>query len=313
VQNQLLQHPTAKEKPEERIEMAFEIDQQRTYEETILAIYPGIDICSARQHAHDGEFNDILIVNNDLVFRFPRHTENIPGFLREIQLLLKLQAHLPLPIPDPIYTNVSTTVPWKVFIGYHLIPGQPLYPELMNCITNEATIQGLARQLADSLCILHRLTPGMLGLGLTSQEMLDWVSIFYSEVREHLFPFMRDEACLALTGHLDNYFNTPDLQRYMPTIIHGDFGGSNILIDNNQISGIVDFSSGGYGDPALDIAAVSSFGEPFFSPFCQFYTPTEAQLNRARFYRGIFALEEALYGWKNEDMEAFKSGMEQYV
>ena len=293
--------------------MALGTDQQRTYVETIHTIYPGIDIRSARQQAHDGEFNDILFVNDDLVFRFPRYAENIPGFWHEIQLLVKLQAPLPLPIPNPIYTSPASTKLGNVFVGYPLIPGQPLYPEVMNSITNEATIQGLARQLADFLSRLHNLTPAMLGLDLTSQKMPDWVSTFYSEAREHLFPFMRHEACLALTGHFDDYFNTPDLQRYTPTIIHGDFGGSNILIDNHQISGILDFSSAGYGDPALDIAAVSTYGEPFFSHFSRFYTPTEAQLNRAKFYRGIFALEEALYGWKNDNKEAFERGMEQYV
>jgi aminoglycoside 2''-phosphotransferase len=35
-------------------------------------------------------------------------------------------------------------------------------------------------------------------------------------------------------------------------------------------------------------------------------------LARARFYRGTFALEEALHGFKNNDREAFESGMEQY-
>jgi len=82
--------------------------------------YPGIDICSARQLTHDGEFNDILIVNDDLVFRFPRYAENIPGFLREIQLLAKLQGRLPLPIPNPIYTSGTTTELGNVFMGYGL-------------------------------------------------------------------------------------------------------------------------------------------------------------------------------------------------
>lgn len=293
--------------------MAFETERQTSYVETIRAVYPGIDVRSARQLAHDGAFNDILIVNDDLVFRFPRSAENIPSFLREIQLLAKLQGYLPLSIPDPIYTSAATTRLGNVFMGYRLIPGEPLYPELMNSISNEATIQRLARQLADFLSILHQQTPSTLGLDLPMQDMPGWVGTFFTEVREHLFPFMRGEACLALTGHLDGYFKTPDLQRYPPAIIHGDFGGSNILFDNDQISGILDFSSAGYGDPALDIAAVSTYGEPFFGTFCQLYAVSESLLNRAKFYRGLFALEEALYGWKNGNKEAFERGMEQYV
>ena len=103
------------------------------------------------------------------------------------------------------------------------------------------------------------------------------------------------------------------MQRYQPVFIHGDFGGSNILFEGGHISGILDFSSAGYGDPALDIASVSTYGEPFFSHFCHFYAPTESLLERAKFYRGIFALEEAWYGWKNNDKEALGRGLEQYV
>ncbi len=74
-----------------------------------------------------------------------------------------------------------------------------------------------------------------------------------------------------------------------------------------------EFSSVCYSNPALDIAALSTYGEPFFSHFCNFYTVNESNLNRAKFYRDIFALEEAFYGWKNNDKNAFERGMELYV
>jgi aminoglycoside 2''-phosphotransferase len=293
--------------------MALVTDQQCNYVETIHTIYPGIDIRSAHQHTHDGQFNDILVVNDDLVFRFPRYAENIPGFLSELQLLAKLQARLPLPIPDLIYTSGDTTEPGKVFMGYRLIPGQPLYLEDLIRITDETDLQGLAKQLADFLSVLHHLTLDMPGLDLPVLDMPAWVRTFFSEVHEHLFSFMRSDACLALTEHFEHYFNTPDLQLYQPTIIHGDFGGSNILFDNNKISGILDFSGTSYSDPALDIAAVSTYGKSFFTRICQFYPVTESMLRRAKFYRSTFALEEALYGWKNDDKEAFESGMQQYL
>jgi aminoglycoside 2''-phosphotransferase len=36
-------------------------------------------------------------------------------------------------------------------------------------------------------------------------------------------------------------------------------------------------------------------------------------LPRIRFYRGIFALEEALFGVENDDPQAFQAGMARYV
>jgi len=52
------------------------IGKQRFYVETIHTTYPGIDIRSAHQHTQDGELNDILVVNDDLVFHFPRSAED---------------------------------------------------------------------------------------------------------------------------------------------------------------------------------------------------------------------------------------------
>ena len=244
--------------------MVFEADQQRSYLETIHTVYPGIDVRSARLLSHDGEFNDILIVNGDLVFRFPRYTENIPGFLREIKLLAKLQMHLPLPIPQPIYHSDTSGEPGKTFMGYRLIQGQPLFSEVMNNITDEASLYILAEQLADFLTKLHQLPHDMLDLDIPVQTMPEWTHTFFGEVREHLFPLMRTDASLGLAGYFDNYFNSPDLQLYQPAIIHGDFGGSNVLFHNNRISGILDFSSVCYSDSALDIASVSTYGEQFF-------------------------------------------------
>jgi aminoglycoside 2''-phosphotransferase len=293
--------------------MVLESDQQTRFIETIHTTYPGMNIRSARQLTHDGEFNDILIVNDDLVFRFPRYAENIPGFLREIQLLALLQNRLPLPIPNPIYTSGTSTQPGKVFMGYRLISGVPLSPETMDGIKNAGILHELAEQLANFLSVLHDQIPAILGLDLPVQHMPDWIRAFYHDVRNHLFPLMRPDACLTLSQHFDAYFNTPLLQGYQAAIIHGDFGGSNLLFDDNRISGILDFSSVVYSDPALDIASVSTYGELFFSHFCQFYTVTEESLNRAKFYRGIFAVEEAWYGWRNNDKSAFERGMQQYI
>ena len=302
------------EDPAERQEKMTDSQKQKVYLDTILATCPGIQLRSApRLQSHDGEYNDILIVNDELIFRFPRHAGKIPDFFREIQLLRKIRKVLPLPIPDPIYDSGHMTEPGKVFMGYPLIPGEPLYPQTITCITEEADLQGIAKQLADFLSALHHLTPSMLGLDLPLEEMPAWLRAFFMEVSEHLFPYMRPDACQTLSGNFDHYFNAPELHDYQPTIIHGDFGGSNILLDKNKISGILDFSSTCYSDAALDIAAVSTYGEPFFTRICQFYPVSKSMLRRAKFYRSIFALEEALYGWKNGDKGAFDRGMEQFV
>jgi aminoglycoside 2''-phosphotransferase len=67
------------------------------------------------------------------------------------------------------------------------------------------------------------------------------------------------------------------------------------------------------GDPALDLAAVSGYGSPFFNQVCVAYGIDQAMLERARFYRGTYALQEALHGIKHNDHAAFQSGIAKYV
>ena len=124
---------------------------------------------------------------------------------------------------------------------------------------------------------------------------------------------MRPDARDSVRNHFESYFNNASLHQYEPCIIHGDFGGSNILFDAARITGIIDFSFAGCGDPASDLAAVSTFGDSFFARICKYYSPSRSMLERSKFYRGTFALYEALHGFRNNDKEAFYSGMEQYV
>lgn len=283
------------------------------YLQSIKEAYPNLDIYSARLHTMEGQFNDILFVNDNLIFRFPRYEESIIDFLKEIKILQKLQGHLSLPIPNPIYVSSRTRSVGNLFMGYKLLPGKPLFRETLNAITDQSILESLAQQLANFLCGLHNLSPAIFGSDLPVQNQLEESKSLFSRVQEYLFPFMRPDARNSVISHFDNYFNNASLHDYEPSMIHGDFGGSNILFKANSIAGVIDFSSVKLGDPAIDLAALSTLGNPFFTRVCKYYPCSGSTLERAKFYRGTYALEEALHGFRNNDKEAFVRGMEQYV
>jgi aminoglycoside 2''-phosphotransferase len=283
------------------------------YLQTIRETYPDLGIHSARLHTGEGQFNDILFVNDDLIFRFPRYQENIADFLREIEVLQELKGHVRLPIPEPIYASSGARSVGKIFMGYKLLPGKPLFRNELNTIADASTLETLARQLAEFLYGLHTFSPAAPGLALPVNDALAESKELYAGVREHLFPSMRLEARNSVTRHFEEYFNHSSLHEYEPAMIHGDFGGSNILFDRDRITGIIDFSFAGLDDPARDIAAVSTYGEAFFARICRYYPGIESLLDRAKFYRGTFALQEALHGFRNNDSEAFESGMKEYL
>jgi aminoglycoside 2''-phosphotransferase len=76
---------------------------------------------------------------------------------------------------------------------------------------------------------------------------------------------------------------------------------------------VIDFSGCALGDPAYDFAGLlSGYGEAFVRYCAAGYPDVESLLPRTRFYQGIFALEEALFGIENNDPQAFENGIEGY-
>lgn len=187
----------------------------------------------------------------------------------------------------------------------------------MDKIDSEEVVQSIATQLATFLCQLHSIPAEALDVQFPAFQGCDEWRELYWRFREKLFPFMRLDARRWTTQHFETFFSDERNCQYTPALIHGDFGPSNILYDpvTQSISGIIDFSSTGWGDPANDFAAIlcsTSYGEAFLVRFAAIYPQIETTLIRARFYAGTFAQQEALYGLEDGDDEAFKRGIKEY-
>ena len=292
------------------------MDKQFRYIQAIHSVYPDFNI-EAVQFNQQGQFNDILLVNGETIFRFPKTQREASRLVTETGLLRSLQSHVTLSIPDPLYYSEENASIGQVFMGYRLLPGEPLWPETLRAITDEEQLQHVANQLASFLKCLHAIPAETLAVRLPDfQGSEEWRDL-YDRFRGNLFPFMRPDARLEVTKHFEDFLSDEANSSYTPALIHSDFGPGNILYDTrtNSISGIIDFSSAGWGDPAVDFAALLcsvSYGEQFLERFTPIYPLTEAILSRAKFYAGTFALQEALYGLEDGDPEAFERGIAEY-
>jgi aminoglycoside 2''-phosphotransferase len=271
-----------------------------------------------------GQYNDLMIVNGEWVFRFPRYREGVARLQVETRLLLALRALLPLPVPVPVYQNFHPPVPGLATMGYKLLPGVPLSRDALAKIQEEDALNRAAGQLANFLRMLHAVPLYAVPPEVTGPDMrprdsrAEWEQM-YEEVRQMLIPAMQPEKARQVAEHFEAYLDTLALQKFDPCLRHGDFGGSNILWDPGQrvISAVIDFSACTVGDPAMDLASVSTLGDDVYRRIATQYEPDAARrygmVERARFYRGTFALMEALEGLKNGDAQAYASGMEEYI
>ena len=98
-------------------------------------------------------------------------------------------------------------------------------------------------------------------------------------------------------------------------MIHGDFGAGNILVDESTGRAVVviDFSSIALGDPAIDYAAISTVHSRVIELLTHRNPRVAQYTKRIAFYRGTFALQEALYGAVVGDDQALAEGLAEFV
>ena len=228
-----------------------------------------------------------------------------------------IYSHLPLPVPQPLYVNAHGPEVGAAFMGYPLLPGEPLWRHDVQTIPDEAVLDRMARQLAQFLLALHATPRAELPAARVpaADDAAYWAGL-YRRIRRRLFPHMRSEARRRVRHTFTTFLENPGLAAFDPALRHGDFGGGNVLWDpgSGKVTGVIDFGSAAIGDPATDLASLAAgFGDPFLERVSRHYQITPAMRARIRFYRSTFALQEALFGAENDDPAAFAAGMAGYT
>nr|WP_305765388.1 phosphotransferase [Ensifer sp. NM-2] len=119
--------------------------------------------------------------------------------------------------------------------------------------------------------------------------------------------FSQEHACRVINLIIkDKYWRT-----LATAIIHGDIGTGNILVDDGQVSGVIDFAGCSIGDPAHDLASLSAgLGDDFLALMHPYYPGIDAMQDQIRFYRSTFPLLDVLFGLEHGDDVALNAGLE---
>ncbi|WP_251009808.1 aminoglycoside phosphotransferase family protein [Bacillus sp. ISL-39] len=198
-----------------------------------------------------------------------------------------------------------------------MIEGNPLWKDSLLEIKNDEQVRGLASQLASLLAELHSASgeTAICELHLDLRHPREEMSDLYKKIKHKLFPFMRKESQEAVTESFENLLKAESLSNINLALIHGDFGASNILWnqETSEISGIIDFGGSGVGDSAYDFVGIlASYGEDFLNMCIDRYPNGKEIANRVHFYKSTFAMQEALHGIENDDRQAFENGIKGY-
>lgn len=280
------------------------MESQQTHLQRIRESFPQLPISSVRA-IQDGLVNDVLIVNEELVFRFPKNDSWAKTLLaNEIKVVNLLHHYVDLSIPTFDYQTDDCVV-------YRWLPGRPLQRHDMLGL-DAAGQERLAEQVATFLHQMHHVPlaeVARVGIGQSdvNRSHAVWCRLF-EDVQRELFPLMMAHARDWVHHHFASVLHDPAWMEYEPTLINGDLAPYHILHEKPpvQITGIIDFGTAGIGDPAADVACLMyQYGESFVERMAQFDPELRKGLDRARFWAGTLELQWALQGLRSHDASWF--------
>src|SRR5215470_10967999 len=260
------------------------------YEERIRRIAPDTTIRSIRLNA-EGLMNDVAIVNEELIFRFPKHEYATKHLTDEINLLRLLQPYITLQIPKPLYEKQDV-------LAYRLIPGETLRRDMLLKLGDDDQ-QAVANQLAqflkelNSVPVSEEIPPAD-----ALMKFEGWVNV-YQRIREKVFPLLLEHLRDWAIEHFETHLSDKRNFEYELKVVDTDLPPYHIMFDRERkrINGIIDLGCAGLGDPAIDFGVIIyNYGESFLRRFYREYPEAEQYLSRARFYAGAHELRWLLTG-----------------
>jgi len=241
-----------------------------------------------------GLMNDIVIVNDDFVFRFPKHEYAFKHLRTEAELLDFLQDKITLEIPKPFYVSEDA-------MAYPLVAGETLRRDLLLKLP-EAQQQRMADQIAQFFKELHGTDPNDADFEVPQADALmkyeGWMGA-YERIREKVFPLLMPHVRDFMREHFESFLADENNFAFEPKMVDTDIPPYHIMFDRerNIINGIIDFGCAGLGDPAVDFGVMLyNYGEGFYRRFLKLYPEAEQYLKRARFYAGAHEVRWMLTG-----------------
>ncbi len=243
--------------------------------------------------------NSVAYELDGRILRLPRHCGAQRDLVREAAALRAVRPLLPVPVPDLKVRRIDGQ-----FVSLHAkILGEPL-SDLTGLRIGAQRV--LAADLAAFLKALHSLPIDSVEAEPAEASLSEWNGLL-AQCEAVAFPLLSPDVVTGLRKRFSDFLATCDA---LPQcLIHGDFGTGNILVDRGRLSGVIDFSGCGPGDPAYDFASLAAgLGDPFVDLVLAHFSPDTAARDRMGFYRMTFPLLDILYGVENCDPETVRAG-----
>ncbi len=214
--------------------------------------------------------NDVVILDDRLVFRFPKPSYR-ERFKVELRILEYLRDRVSLRVPHYSYLPED-----RSFGGYPIIPGRPLRPSVFKRLSRSSR-QRIARDLGAFLTVMHGIPLSQAKTwGIEEEPGGYWWSKAetarrHLAMKEILYPKLNRAERTWLDDSLTDYLSL-DFS-FHKKLIHSDLTDDHIYVprDRSKLGGIIDFADAEIADPALDFAGLWPFGREFVVAVMSYY------------------------------------------
>ena len=208
----------------------------------------------------------VIILDEKIVFRFPKDKLAREKFQDEIRLFRYLKKKVKANIPDYMYISKD-----KSFAGYDKLNGQELtYSNFRKLSSQEK--ESLAEQLADFISTLH-VTPKSIitKYNIKTQDERKLYKKLLRDAEKIIFPRVSKKDIQLIEEYFGELKDALS-QKYSNVLVHYDLTGEHILRDSKKKKlNIIDFFDCAFGDPAIDFAGLLEYGinftEKVFNPY----------------------------------------------
>jgi aminoglycoside phosphotransferase (APT) family kinase protein len=227
----------------------------------------------------DGWDFKVLIVADEWVVRWPRHSLAVEEIEKEVELLPAVAPFLPVEVPRFEYVSRE---PWLVV--YRFIEGEPLVAE---------DPEGVRAFLAALHAIDVREVPA---------PRPDWLETYREqadEFRRVVLPLLDPDE---RAGGEELLAQTETLIGFEPVLTHSDLGPWHLLVRDGRLAGVIDWGDARVGDPAIDYSWLLN------GPFPAWDVGDELR-RRALVYHRLVPWFEVHYGVFTEQPERVRTGL----
>jgi aminoglycoside phosphotransferase (APT) family kinase protein len=245
-----------------------------------------------------GYDHDVLVFDNETVFRFPKNNYSKKLLKDEIALLKIISNKTSVATPNYKYLAKDCRFAW-----YPLLKGDELTIKRYRSLS-EFQQNKLSGQIATFLTELHFTSLTSIKNCHPRERFAEKeIEPLRKETQKYLYPQFSDmekQRCESFFTELANIFR----KKYKKVLVHGDFSGDHLIINqDNGLSGVIDFTDRAIHDPAFDFIFLWELGNHFVEKvYDSYHGSKNGILQRSKMYAGASALWNMVQSVKKKKM-----------